>query len=255
MISLLMFNIDNERYLIGTILQDENVQMAIDSLPDDLMHDDVNARIFRTLKAMRRDKKAIDIITVSNELHDNEYTAYIMRCVRECPTTANYKQHIEHLLSLYERRSAYDLAQAFGKRLLSGDDLMGCIDDLRSNLRNVKEPVSKLVRMDDVLHTTFDYIDRKAKGEIIGMQTYIPEYDRFTGGLFKGEVTIIGARPAVGKSALGIEIAKNVARHGGKVLVVSREMSDLQYGIRIASAESGINGMILKNGTLGDNQW
>ena len=255
MISLLMFNVDNERYLIGSILQDENVQREITALPDDLMHDDVNTKIFRTLKAMRREKKPIDIITVSNELQDSEYAVYIMRCARECPTTANYKQHIAHLLSLYERRTAYGLAQAFEQKLLSGDDLMACIGDLRSNLRHVKEPVSKLAHMSDVVTTTLDYIERKSKGEIVGMLTHIPDYDRFTGGLFKGNVTIIGARPAVGKSALGIEIAKNVAKHGGKVLVVSREMSDLQYGIRISSATSGINGMVLKNGTLGDNQW
>lgn len=57
--------------------------------------------------------------------------------------------------------------------------------------------------------------------------------------MFPGEMTVIGARPGVGKSAFGMHIALHAARAGASVCVCSREMTDVQYGQRLLGADLG----------------
>lgn len=254
-----MYNHDSERYLIGALLQDADLQRELSTLPDDLMHDPQHETIFATMKAMQREKQPIEILSVNNRLtalgKQIQGGGYLLECWRYCPTTANIGHYTAELKRLCAMRSAYRLANTFCHKLTDGEDLAACVDDLRTKLREANQPKGRLMRMNDVALAAFDYVDKKHKGQIVGLQTGFPDYDRFTGGLFAGELTILGARPAVGKSALGMEIGLNVARRGKRVLVCSREMNELQYGIRLASNLSGLNGMTLKNGSLGDNQW
>lgn len=74
------------------------------------------------------------------------------------------------------------------------------------------------------------------------------------GGLHNGELTILGARPAVGKSAVLLEIARTAARQQKRVLFVSLEMSERQIGNRILAANSGINGGLLRSGKKLDDK-
>ncbi len=256
-----MYNHDSEKYLIGALLQDADLQRQLPSMPDDLMHDPQHEAILLAMKSMQHEKKPIEILSVGNFMNvsGNQIAAEIIGYLKDyysyCPTTANIGHYIDELTRLWAMRGAYRMANTFCHRLAEGEDLTACVDDLRGQLREANRPKGKVVLMGDVAISTFDYIERKTNGELVGMPTYIPDYDRFTGGLFAGELTVHGARPAVGKSAFAMDIGLNVARHGKRVLVCSREMNDLQYGIRLTSNLSGINGMNLKNGVIGDNQW
>lgn len=87
------------------------------------------------------------------------------------------------------------------------------------------------------------------------MLTGITDLDYYTGGLFDGEMTVIAARPSVGKTALGLYIAMKLAREGRKVHFVSREMSSNAIGMRILSMTSGVNTGQIKAGKINDVQW
>lgn len=256
-----MYNHDDERYLLGGLLQDAALQRELPTLPDDLMDDPQHQAILAAMKAMQQKKLPIEILSVGNFMNAEgchgamDIIDLLNKYYRYCPTTGNIRHYIDELTTLCAMRNAYRMATAFCHRLSEGEELSVCVNDLRTDLREANRPKGKIVRMNSVASAAYEYVEKKAGGEIIGMATGIPDYDRYTGGLFGGELTVIGARPAVGKSAFGMEIALNVARRGSKVLVCSREMNDLQYGIRLASNLSGLNGMSLKNGTLGDNQW
>lgn len=256
-----MYNHDSEKYLIGALLQDPDLQRQLPAMPDALMHDPQHETIFTAMKTMQREKLPIEILSVANFMSAKGspdaagIIGYLKSYYDYCPTTANIGYFVDELRRLCAMRYAYRVANTFCHRLAEGEDLTACVDDLRGELREANRPKGKVMRMEDVAAGTFDYIEKKTSGELVGMPTYIPDYDRFTGGLFAGELTVIGARPAVGKSAFAMDIALNVARHGKRVLVCSREMNDLQYGIRLTSNLSGINGMNLKNGLIGDNQW
>ena len=66
---------------------------------------------------------------------------------------------------------------------------------------------------------------------------------------------MIGARPGVGKSAFGMNLAIHAAHAGAQVCVCSREMTDTQYGQRLLAQASGVDGMRMRTGKISDGDW
>lgn len=126
------------------------------------------------------------------------------------------------------------------------------LDTIDIDIQNVK-----IKNLKTVLFETADWIENqyiKARDNDL-MLTGIPDLDYCTGGLFDGEMTVIAARPSVGKTALGLYIAIKLAREGRKVHFVSREMSSNAIGMRILSMASGIDTGRIKAGKITEEQW
>ena len=126
------------------------------------------------------------------------------------------------------------------------------LDTIDIDIQNVK-----IKNLKTVLFETADWIENqyiKARDNDL-MLTGIPDLDYCTGGLFDGEMTVIAARPSVGKTALGLFIAIKLAREGRKVHFVSREMSSNAIGMRILSMASGIDTGRIKAGKITEEQW
>lgn len=88
------------------------------------------------------------------------------------------------------------------------------------------------------------------------VRTPFPALNRFlTGGFVPGELVYLGARPGVGKTALGLEIARATAEDGLGVLVVSREMVQLALARRILAQAARVSASSLKSGRIGDGEW
>ena len=79
--------------------------------------------------------------------------------------------------------------------------------------------------------------------------------DKHMAGLHRGELTVIGARPAVGKSALGAYIAVSAAEAGYRVGICSREMTDVQYGVRLLANRTQVDPMRMRTGEIRDADW
>ncbi len=126
------------------------------------------------------------------------------------------------------------------------------LDTIDIDIQNVK-----IKNLKTVLFETTDWIESqyiKAQQNDL-MLTGIPDLDYCTGGIFDGEMTVIAARPSVGKTALGLFIAIKLAREGRKVHFVSREMSSNAIGMRILSMASGIDTGRIKAGKITEEQW
>ena len=90
------------------------------------------------------------------------------------------------------------------------------------------------------------------------MKTFLTEYeliDKYLGGLNRGEVTLIGGRPQMGKTSLALQIALNVARQGTKVVYFSAEASSVELELRIISFISGIPYVKICKWDLTDEEW
>jgi replicative DNA helicase len=90
---------------------------------------------------------------------------------------------------------------------------------------------------------------------VTGLPTGLDRYDRLTLGLHAKQLTIVGARPGMGKTSLGGTIAANVAAQGVGVLFFSLEMSREEIIQRALSARAEIDGTLLKLGRLTQTQW
>jgi replicative DNA helicase len=91
-------------------------------------------------------------------------------------------------------------------------------------------------------------------GKKLGISCGIESLDGATGGLFPGEMTIVGARPSIGKTALGMELTARMVEMGSKVLFVSLEMTKSQLAHRFLARETGLSVKEIQCADLGHNQ-
>lgn len=156
-------------------------------------------------------------------------------------------------------RKLNKLAAEIKKDIKAGKDAR----DIKVNIFEVLDAIdtsiqpTKIKNLKTVLFETTDWIEKqyiKAQENDL-MLTGISDLDYCTGGLFDGEMTVIAARPSVGKTALGLYIAMKLTKEGRKVHFVSREMSTNAIGMRVLSMASGVNTGQIKAGKITDTQW
>lgn len=156
-------------------------------------------------------------------------------------------------------RKLNKLAAEIKKDIKAGKDAR----DIKVNIFEVLDAIdtsiqpTKIKNLKTVLFETTDWIEKqyiKAQENDL-MLTGISDLDYCTGGLFDGEMTVIAARPSVGKTALGLYIATKLTKEGRKVHFVSREMSTNAIGMRVLSMASGVNTGQIKAGKITDTQW
>lgn len=116
------------------------------------------------------------------------------------------------------------------------------------------------VQIGDALNSALDLMDmiqRGGEGSERGVPTGFAKIDETTGGLQPGQMIVIGARPAMGKSTLGVDFARSAALHNGRpTIIFSLEMSRLELTQRILSAEASIPLNLLRAAKdLDENDW
>ena len=118
--------------------------------------------------------------------------------------------------------------------------------------RDDYRPLSEI--MQDTV-TELEEMEARPEG-INGVPTGFRELDQLTNGLHPGQMIVIAARPAIGKSTLGLDIARSAAIHHHQATVIfSLEMSRTEITTRLISAEAGIKLQALRNGKLQDTDW
>src|SRR5690606_8951363 len=131
------------------------------------------------------------------------------------------------------------------------------IEEAESSLFEISQRhVSQdVVSLESVLADSFDRLDElhKDKGKIRGVPTGFRDLDNMLAGLQKSDLFILAARPSMGKTALALNLAHNVAiKSGEPVLLFSLEMSKEQLVDRLLAMESGVDAWALRTGNLSD---
>src|SRR5690606_11854698 len=145
-------------------------------------------------------------------------------------------------------RDAYD-ASLEAKQLLSqAEQRVFSILDGRNS--------STVTSIREILNDALDRIDARLKGEHTsgGVETHFRDFDAMTGGLHNSELIVLAARPSMGKTALAMNIAENVALQSRlPVLFVSLEMSAIELADRMLCSVARVNGHRLRNGTISND--
>lgn len=257
------FNIDAESAVISVFLKNgDELYRNINKLTDDDFYDEELRKIFKAIRSLSGKRMKADIATLAEELKhlygSDALMMRIMELIRNGSFTAVFelKQNIDIIKSLSFRRNLYMLLDASKKELTdSTQDVAGILDRTRQSLRDLVITGHTWHSMEDVLAETYMALERRSKGEEKRIPSGINALDKMTTGFHKGELTVIGARPAVGKSALAAHIALMAAQKGYKVGIVSREMTDIQYGLRIIARGTGIDNANLRTGNLTAENW
>ena len=213
-----------------------------------------NMLIFESMERCIKTHGAIDIVLLSEDLTTRNVLeqcgglAYLMQVGELVPTTAHAVQYATLVKKLSNYRnivvqSEYAIARCQDGEL-SPDDIV--LDFGKSTADSL--PESAVESAYDLLTNS---LGRLTTGAIAGISTGIGCIDSVIGGFRKGELIILGARPSVGKSALGLQYAYNVAKkQAGNVLFVSIEMSGDMIAQRLIQMVCHIDGTALHEGYL-----
>lgn len=164
--------------------------------------------------------------------------------IRDVPHSANVEYHAREVRRLYQCRRLHELAGRItadaSERDADPAAIAAMIDaathtvatDTSSHVTTLSDAMARLA---DRLETDRD------QEEIGGVTTGIDSLDLMTGGVLPGELTVIGARTSIGKTAFGMQMAMDAASGGARTLVASLEMQELQLAQRIAASRLGLS--------------
>jgi replicative DNA helicase len=213
----------------------------------------------------RRDP--IDLLTVSSELQavgkldEIGGEGYIAQLTNTVPTALNVEAYAHGVEQNAVRRkmisAASDIARLAYDQTL---DIQNVIEKSEAAVFNVSEAhgESGMVPMRKAVSDFFERIEylHEHKDEPLGIPTGFNDLDRLTGGLQKGDLVIVAARPGVGKTSLMLGLGQHAAmKHRQRVAIFSLEMSNEQLVQRFAASETGIDSQRLRRGDLRDDEW
>ncbi len=265
------YEMEAEIALIGSIFLDESViiQSADILVPDDF-YDVKNRLIYKTMVSLYKEGKHIDPATVLTSLSSAHIleqcggTDYISKIADFSYSTANVDTYIDLIQNASLRRNTiYTLNNLAQKGY---DNKTGVFDYLENVEKSIFE-LSSRRRVDSfrtikqVSKEVLKNTEKNAtmKSEIIGLDTGFPSLNRYTQGFQSGQLIILAARTSVGKSAMALNLALNIAEKnkGGKasVAIFSLEMSAEQLAERLIAADGSVELGKIKTGKMDQSAW
>ncbi len=257
-------NIDAEKTILGAILLDNAAHSeAAEKLTADDFSLDSHRRIFLRMTDLMMSQRAVDIVTLANELARYKevesvggvaYLASLTEGLPRRPVIEDYIRIVKDKSLL--RRLMSICSAAIAQAADQSETALEVLDRTESQLLEVSEKglTKGLEPLDQIVRESFGSIDNlyKESREVTGLATDFYEFDRMTSGLQKGELIILAARPSMGKTAFAINIAQNAAvNHGAVVAVFSLEMSKESLLRRMLSAQAWVDQRKLQTGFLG----
>ena len=223
--------------------------------------------IYDALLALYSRGEPTDVITVTDELVKGGKLVqaggadYLHTLTSIVPTAANAGFYARIVA---EKATLRRLVEVGTKIAQSGyqneGDVIDLVNQAQADIYNVValgggEDVADLsIAIDDAVREIEAAQSRG--GEIVGVPTGFTELDEKTHGLHAGQLVLIAARPAVGKSTLALDIARHAAiRNRQATVVFSLEMTRAEIAMRMISAETAIPLQNLRKGTINDSDW
>ncbi len=253
------FDLTAERSVIGAILQDPQCWELTSTLtPEDFASPEYRA-FFLAARGLRAKNLAVDFATIASALEDSGIQnpgSLAISIVRQMPSTANVDSYVRIVQECSRRRQVKALCEATIQQL-SDDGADTAIDTALDGLRGLMGGQGMSISAAEVAMKTYDMLDAISRGELRSIPTPLPDLNfTLSGGLRKGEMTVLAAYTGQGKSAMAQDIARFAGQKGFNVLLVSREMGPEQYGLRALSSITGMEtGEMLEAEKLSANQW
>jgi len=253
-----------EEAVIGAcLIEQQAITLVADKLRPEMFYITRHEEIFKTLLAMYQEGTKIDILTVKEELaRRGKLEAIggpfvIAQLSSRVATSAHIEYHTEIIRQKYIRR---EMIIGFNKLLASAvDDTVDIADtlveahNLLDRMEGDFECNNRMRDMETLMTDTLTEADgraEKSKNGVTGIPTGLIELDKITSGLQNGELTVIAARPSVGKTAFALNMARSAAMAGYAVAVYSLEMQGERLGDRWLMATENINPYRWRNGLM-----
>jgi len=256
-------NIEAEEAVLGAILKQPSVMNKIvEMLSSEAFYLPAHRVIYGALKQLYDNNENIDIISVSENLNYSGKLesiggrAYINDLLTNTVTTVNVKYYAKLIQEAAIKRSLIsagsEIVSCGYEKQVSVDEALESAEKLIFDISSQKSS-SDMVHVKNIVMDTYQKIEYnyEHKGELTGVPTSFYALDEITNGLQKSDLIILAARPSMGKTALALNIAQNVALKANvPVAIFSLEMSKQQLMQRMLCSEAEVDAQRLKTGDL-----
>lgn len=261
-------NIEAEQSVLGAaFISKSALQKVCEDLSTEVFYMDSHAKIFEALKDLYAEGVAVDITTVTNKLKDKKLLKqigdvdYLLEIVNSVPTASNVEYYINIILEKAIRRSLIDTATGIVSDAYLGDATINeTLDTAERKILNVvkNRKTNEFKPIQEALTKAQSDLEKLSESgrEITGVPSGFYDLDKITTGFHENEFIILAARPGMGKTAIVLNIAVNVAEVTKKnVAVFNLEMGAEQLAMRMISAAGQIDSYKLRTGRLEHNDW
>lgn len=269
---VLPHNLEAERSVLGAALLHEN---QADYVTDKLTPADFFRRahqtVFEAIRELRRRSCGVDIRLLAEQLGVRKLDevggpAYLAAMMDGVPRSTNVEHYVAVLKDLHAKRSIYHYANLTADYVADGShNSATLLQDADRRLMELQAGHfdGRMVSLRESASRLLPAIEWRVahRGELIGLDTGYPSINETTSGWQGGDMTVLGARPSIGKTTLLLNMAVAVARalltlkRAGAVLLFSFEMKLPQLEFRILSSLSQIPLQRIINGVIMEHEW
>ncbi|GIU84665.1 MAG: hypothetical protein KatS3mg008_1440 [Acidimicrobiales bacterium] len=261
-------DLDAEASLLGAMLLDRDaIAAAVEIVEANDFYKPAHAHIFEAICSLYASGEAVDPVTVADELRraglldavGGPATLVSLQAATPAISNAAHYARIVEELSLLRR-----LISVAGEIAELGyqvpEDVASVIDRAESLVFQIaqRRVTESMASLRDLLHDNLDRLEQLyERGEkVTGLPTGYTDLDEILAGLQPSSLVVIGARPSMGKTALGLGMAANVATQERRpVIYFSLEMSQLELTQRLLSAEARVDSKKMRTGQLSEADW
>ncbi|MBW3050322.1 replicative DNA helicase [Prochlorococcus marinus XMU1403] len=260
-------NLEAEESVLGGILLDPDaIGRIADLLQVEAFYISAHREIYRTALMLHSQGKPTDLTAMSAWLADTNSLEKVggnnrlVELVERVTSTASIEQVAKLISDKFLRRqlikSGNDVIKLGFDQSLPMEE---AIDQAEQKIFAIsqEQPSKGLTPTAEILTSTFNEIESRSLGtSVAGIPVNFYDLDAMTQGLQRSDLIIVAGRPAMGKTSIVLNLAKNVAQlHDLPVCVFSLEMSKEQLTYRLLSSEVGIESSRLRTGRLQQDEW
>ena len=257
-----------EQAVLGALMIEKDAyEMVADLLRPESFYSDHNRLIFEAIRTLASRDEPVDAITVTEQLRKMGAlaqaggAAYISELTLHTASAAHVHYHAQIIAQKATARDLISMAcQIEEKGYDETQDVKELLDMAESQIFDIAKhsQTRDVTQIDPVIAEAFERMHKAAQndGNISGVPSGFTELDKITSGWQKSDLIIIAARPAMGKTAFVLSMAKNIAvNYRRPVAIFSLEMSNVQLVNRLIMNVCEIEGDKIKNGRLTKAEW
>lgn len=254
---------DLEEVVLGACMLEKDAYMNVcDLLVPDSFYDPANKKIFQAITTLGLNQQPIDMMTVTEQLRRDGVlkevggAIHIAELTAKVYSSANIEFHAGIVAQKYlARRLITFAANIEGKAYDESNNVEDLLQEAESGLFDISQNQLKreVTPIDPILTQALDQIQNAANNEsgLSGLETGYRELDKITSGWQNSDLIIIAARPAMGKTAFVLSMAKNMAVDFNiPIAIFTLEMSSIQLAKRLISNVASLEGEKIKSGRL-----
>ena len=259
--------LDLEEAVLGAMMIDKKgVDDVIDILQGDAFYKEAHKFIFEAIVQLFTETQPIDLLTVSTQLKKNGKLElaggdfYLIQLTQKIASSAHIEFHSRIILQKFIQRSLIRISTEIIEASYDETaDVFDLLDQAESKLYEVTQ--GNIKRSSETAQSLVLQAKKKieeiAKQEgLSGVETGFHNLDKLTSGWQPSDLIIIAARPAMGKTAFVLSMARNIAiQYGHGVALFSLEMASVQLITRLISSETGLSSEKLRTGKLEPHEW